>query len=76
MKKIQDEMLRNYKNLTEEEREIIRSNQDTAYSQLLAKVIPSEVFDGLPKLKKARDLAPAGGLFSSGQGDNQRKGLI
>ena len=43
MKKIQNEMLRNYKNLTEEEREIIRSNQDTAYSQLLG-------FDLMPKV--------------------------
>ena len=76
MKKIQQEMLANYQALSEDEKEIIRANHDTAYSQLLARVIPAEVFDGLPKLKQARDLAPAGGLFSSGQGDNQRRGLI
>ena len=76
MKKIQQEMLSNYQALTEEEKEIIRANQAAPYSQLLQRVIPAEVFDGLPKLKKARDLAPAGGLFSSGQGDNPRRGLI
>lgn len=76
MKKLQQEMLANYQALTEEEKEIIRANQDTPYSQLLQRVIPTEIFEGLPKLKKARDLAPAGGLFSSGQGDNPRRGLI
>lgn len=76
MKKLQDEMMQNYQALTEDEKEIIRSNQDTPYSQLLARVIPAEVFDGLPKLKQARELAPAGGLFSSGGGNNQRGGLI
>ena len=68
--------MQNYQALTEDEKEIIRSNQDTPYSQLLARVIPAEVFDGLPKLKQARELAPAGGLFSSGGGNNQRGGLI
>ena len=76
MKKLQDEMMQNYQALTEDEKEIIRSNQDTPYSQLLARVIPAEVFDGLPTLKQARELAPAGGLFSSGGGNNQRGGLI
>ena len=76
MKKLQDEMMQNYQALTEDEKEIIRSNQDTPYSQLLARVIPAEVCDGRPKLKQARELAPAGGLFSSGGGNNQRGGLI
>ena len=76
MKNLQDEMMQNYQALTEDEKEIIRANQDTPYSQLLQRVIPAEVFDGLPKLKQARELAPAGGLFSSGGGNNQRGGLI
>ena len=76
VKAIQSEMVANYMALSEDEKEVIRANQDTPYAQLLRRVIPEEVFDGLPKLKKARDLAPAGGLFSSGQGDNPRRGLI
>ena len=76
MIKLQDEMMQNYQALTEAEKEIIRANQATPYSQLLQRVIPAEVFDGLPKLKQARNLAPAGGLFSSGDGNNQRGGLI
>ena len=76
VKAIQSEMVANYMELSEDEKEVIRANQDTPYAQLLRRVIPAEVFDGLPKLKQARDLAPAGGLFSSGQGDNPRRGLI
>ena len=76
VKAIQSEMVANYMEVSEDEKEVIRANQDTPYAQLLRRVIPAEVFDGLPKLKKARDLAPAGGLFSSGQGDNPRRGLI
>ena len=76
VKAIQSEMVANYMELSEDEKEVIRANQDTPYAQLLRRVIPAEVFDGLPKLKQARELAPAGGLFSSGQGDNPRRGLI
>lgn len=77
VKAIQKEMVANYKALTEDEKEIIRANQDTPYAQLLKRVIPTEVFEGLPQRRKAKELvAPAGGLFSSGQGDNPRRGLI
>ena len=76
VKAIQSEMVANYMALSEDEKEVIRANQDTPYAQLLRRVIPAEVFDGLPKLKQARELAPAGGLFSSGKGDNPRRGLI
>ena len=76
VKAIQSEMVANYMELSEDEKEVIRANQDTPYAQLLRRGIPAEVFDGLPKLKQARELAPAGGLFSSGQGDNPRRGLI
>ena len=76
VKAIQSEMVANYMELSEDEKEVIRANQDTPYAQLLRRVIPAEVFDGLPKLKQARELAPAGGLFSSGQGDIPRRGLI
>ena len=76
VKAIQSEMVANYMELSEDEKEVIRANQDTPYAQLLRRVIPAEVFDGLPKLKQARELAPAGGLFSSGKGDNPRRGLI
>ena len=76
VKAIQNEMVANYKALTEDEKEIIRSNQDTPYAQLLKRVIPTEVFEGLPQRRQARNLAPAGGLFSSGDGNNQRGGLI
>ena len=76
VKAIQSEIVANYMELSEDEKEVIRANQATAYAQLLRRGIPAEVFDGLPKLKQARELAPAGGLFSSGQGDNPRRGLI
>ena len=48
LKAIQNEMVANYKALTEDEKEIIRANQDTPYAQLLKRVIPTEVFEGLP----------------------------
>lgn len=76
VKAIQSEMVANYMELSEDEKEIIRANQDTAYAQLLRRVIPTEVFEGLPRRRQARNLAPAGGLFSSGGGNNQRGGLI
>ena len=37
MKKLQDEMMQNYQALTEDEKEIIRANQDTPYSQPAAR---------------------------------------
>ena len=76
VKAIQSEMVANYQALSEDEKEIIRANQDTPYAQLLRRVIPAEVFEGLPQRRQARNLAPAGGLFSSGGGNNQRGGLI
>ena len=76
VKAIQSEMVANYQALSEDEKEIIRANQDTPYAQLLRRVIPAEVFEGLPQRRQARNLAPAGGLFSSGGGNNQRGGFI
>jgi hypothetical protein len=44
---VRQEIIQNFNSLTDEEKELLRTNRGTAYSRVLRKLLPQGILDGL-----------------------------
>ena len=47
MRLIRQEVIQNFNNLTDEEKELMRINKGTPYTQVIRKLLPQVIFEGL-----------------------------
>ena len=47
MQLIRQEVIQNFSNLTDEEKELMRINKGTPYTQVIRKLLPQGIFEGL-----------------------------
>jgi len=44
---VRQQIIQNFSNLTDEEKELLRANKGTAYTRVLRKLLPQGILDGL-----------------------------